>query len=119
MWEWTAARGINCPAKGARLPGFKVAGAEKGDAKKLLAGINQRILVLKGESGHMAIYLDNSATTFLKSDTVYQAVDSYLRRIGVSSGRGVYRQTLEDDGLIYQARKMLGRLFNVNDVTQK
>ncbi len=66
----------------------------------------------------MAIYLDNSATTYPKPETVCQAVDHYLRHIGVSSGRGAYRRALEADGLIYNTRKLLSQLFNIKDVTR-
>ncbi|MDO9527576.1 MAG: aminotransferase class V-fold PLP-dependent enzyme [Syntrophales bacterium] len=63
----------------------------------------------------MAIYLDNAATTYPKPEAV-TAVDHYMRHIGASSGRGAYRRALEADGLVFKTRKLLGRLFNIEDV---
>ena len=36
------------------------------------------------------IYLDNAATTKYKPEEVYDAVNFYLREVGVSPGRGSY-----------------------------
>ncbi|MBE3581261.1 MAG: aminotransferase class V-fold PLP-dependent enzyme [Thermoanaerobacteraceae bacterium] len=66
----------------------------------------------------MGIYLDNAATSFPKPETVYKAVDDYLRRIGASSGRGAYRRALEAGRVVYEARHNLGRLFNVRDASR-
>ena len=41
-----------------------------------------------------------------------------MRHNGSSSGRGAYRRALEADRLVYQARRSLGRLFGVGDVSQ-
>lgn len=66
----------------------------------------------------MGIYLDNAATSYPKPEAVYEAVEYYLRHLGASSGRGAYRRALEADNLVYQARKLLGRLFNIKDVSR-
>ncbi len=65
----------------------------------------------------VAIYLDNAATTYPKPEAVYKAIDHYLRHIGASAGRGAYRRALEADGLVFKTRKLLGRLFNIADVS--
>lgn len=66
----------------------------------------------------MAIYLDNAATTYPKPEAVYTAIDHYMRHIGASAGRGAYRRALEADGLVFKTRKLLGRLFNIEDVSR-
>lgn len=66
----------------------------------------------------VAIYLDNAATTYPKPEAVYAAVDHYMRNIGASAGRGAYRRALEADGLVFKTRKLLGRLFNIEDVSR-
>ncbi|HBT46800.1 MAG TPA: cysteine desulfurase [Peptococcaceae bacterium] len=66
----------------------------------------------------MAIYLDNAATSFPKPSRVYEAMNDYMRRIGVSAGRGAYKLALEADRVLYEARSNLGRLFNVQDASR-
>lgn len=66
----------------------------------------------------MAIYFDNAATSYPKPEAVYAAVDHYMRNIGASAGRGAYRRALEADGLVFKTRKVLGRLFNIEDVSR-
>lgn len=63
----------------------------------------------------MAIYLDNAATSFPKPETMLQEMNHYLTEVGTSAGRGSYRRALEADNLVYQTRKLLGRLFNIQD----
>jgi len=63
----------------------------------------------------MQVYFDNAATSYPKPEEVYQAVEHFMREIGVSSGRGAYRKALEADRIIYEARRSLAELFNVND----
>lgn len=66
----------------------------------------------------MPTYLDNAATSFPKPEVVYEAVDYYMREIGVSAGRGAYQRALKADNLVYRARKNLARLFNVGDISR-
>lgn len=66
----------------------------------------------------MPIYLDNAATSFPKPESVYQAVNNFLRNIGASSGRGAYRKALQADKIAFQTRKSLARLFNVQDASR-
>lgn len=60
----------------------------------------------------MAIYLDNAATSFPKPMEVADAVYDFMVGIGVSSGRGAYRQAMKADSLVYETRKLLCSLFN-------
>lgn len=66
----------------------------------------------------MAVYLDNAATSFPKPEAVYEAMDRYIRNIGVSTGRGAYKLALEADRIVYETRFALGRLFNIKDVSR-
>ncbi|MCL4514495.1 MAG: aminotransferase class V-fold PLP-dependent enzyme [Firmicutes bacterium] len=66
----------------------------------------------------MGIYLDNAATSYPKPETVYRAVDAFMREIGASSGRGAYRQALLADKVVFSAREALGKLFGINDVSR-
>lgn len=66
----------------------------------------------------MRVYMDNAATSFPKPEVVYVTVDEFMRRIGVSAGRGAYRQALEADRIIYETRRSLATLFNIRDVTR-
>lgn len=58
------------------------------------------------------IYLDNAATTWPKPESVYQAVDGYLRNNGATAGRGVYREAVEADRIVETARHRVAQLIN-------
>jgi cysteine desulfurase/selenocysteine lyase len=58
------------------------------------------------------LYLDNAATSWPKPESVYQAVDRYLRSNGAGAGRGVYREAVEADRLVEGARQRVARLIN-------
>lgn len=63
------------------------------------------------------IYLDNSATTLKKPNTVIQAVTVALSQLG-NSGRGVHTDSLKSSEIIFQARQSLCRLFNGEQARQ-
>ncbi|WP_026394303.1 aminotransferase class V-fold PLP-dependent enzyme [Acetobacterium malicum] len=63
----------------------------------------------------MDIYLDNAATTFPKPLAVPEAIFDYIVNNGGTSGRGSYEKAILADGLVYQTRKSLAKLFNHND----
>ena len=60
------------------------------------------------------IYFDNAATTKYKPDSVYDAVNYYLREMGVSPGRGSYSLGIEASRKLYQARKTVGHFFGLS-----
>ena len=66
----------------------------------------------------MSVYFDNAATSFPKPESVYQAVDHFQRTIGASPGRGTYSKAREADQVIYETRVLLGKLFNIADVSR-
>ena len=60
------------------------------------------------------IYFDNAATTKYKPDEVYDAVNYYLREVGVSPGRGSYSIGIEASRMLYQSRITIGRYFGMS-----
>lgn len=60
------------------------------------------------------IYFDNAATTKYKPDEVYDAVNFYLREIGVSPGRGSYSIGIEASRMLYKARCTVGKYFGMS-----
>jgi len=58
------------------------------------------------------IYLDNSATSFPKPDSVYEFMHSFYCTKGVSPGRSGFDAALEAEDMVTSTRKMLTRLFN-------
>lgn len=61
------------------------------------------------------IYLDNSATTFPKPETVYQFMDEFYRKHGVNPGRSGFDAAIETEEIVFNTRKMLTELFNGDD----
>lgn len=59
------------------------------------------------------IYFDNAATTKYKPDEVYDAVNYYLREIGVSPGRGSYSLGIEASRMLYKSRCTIGKYFGM------
>ena len=61
------------------------------------------------------IYLDNAATSWPKPAAVYEAVDRYLRFNGAPAGRGAYREAVEVERLVSDARKRVATLIGESD----
>jgi cysteine desulfurase family protein len=66
----------------------------------------------------MTIYLDNSATTFPKPESVYSAVDHAFRNLGANPGRGGHRMSLESARLVLDARDAVAELFEIADASR-
>ena len=66
----------------------------------------------------MGIYLDNAATSFPKAPGVAKAVYDFMEDIGATAGRGAYQRALQADRFVYEARKVIGNLFNYNDFSR-
>ena len=62
------------------------------------------------------IYFDNAATTKYKPESVYEAVNFYLREIGVSPGRGSYGIGIEASRMLYKSRCVVGKYFGMSRV---
>lgn len=61
------------------------------------------------------IYLDNAATSWQKPPSVYEAVDRYMRFNGAPAGRGAYREAVEVERLVNDARKRIANLIGASD----
>lgn len=59
------------------------------------------------------IYFDNAATTKYKPDEVIEALNFYLRDIGVSPGRGSYSLGIEASRMLYKSRTTVGKYFGL------
>lgn len=60
-------------------------------------------------------YFDNAATTFPKPESVYRAMDSFLRTSAGNPGRGVHRLAMAAHEAIDETRQLLARLFGAAD----
>ncbi|MDE6640265.1 MAG: aminotransferase class V-fold PLP-dependent enzyme [Acetatifactor sp.] len=60
------------------------------------------------------IYFDNAATTKYKPDEVIEAVNYYLRDVGVSPGRGSYSLGIEASRMLYKSRTAVGKYFGMS-----
>jgi cysteine desulfurase family protein len=61
------------------------------------------------------IYLDNAATSFPKAPGVADAVKHFLTEIGANAGRSSYQSARQSSRLIYQTRKLLAKLLQVDN----
>jgi cysteine desulfurase / selenocysteine lyase len=58
------------------------------------------------------IYLDNSATSFPKPESVYDFMDKFYREHGVNPGRSGFDAALEAEEIVANTRKLLTGFFN-------
>jgi cysteine desulfurase family protein len=63
----------------------------------------------------MDVYLDNAATSWPKPETVYQAVDHFMREVGATPGRGGHRREEAAQRIADQTRIALAQLFHAPD----
>ncbi len=61
------------------------------------------------------VYLDNAATSFPKPESVYRAVDKFLRHVGASPARGSYIKAQDSEKILIKARFKLAQLLGVAD----
>ncbi len=61
------------------------------------------------------IYLDNAATSYPKPDCVYDFMNSFYRRCGVSPGRSGFDAALEAEELVMDTRKLLTAMFKAGN----
>jgi len=61
------------------------------------------------------IYLDNAATSWPKPAAVYTAIERAARELGAPAGRGVYREAVEVERLMVEARRRAAELVGVRD----
>lgn len=61
------------------------------------------------------LYFDNAATTFPKPPRVYDAVNDYMRNVGVGAGRSAHRQAVAASRTLFDARERCAEVFGVRD----
>ncbi len=61
------------------------------------------------------IYLDNAATTFPKPESVYRAMDEFLRERGANPGRAGHRMSVEAEQEIEKARVTVARFLGMKN----
>jgi cysteine desulfurase/selenocysteine lyase len=61
------------------------------------------------------IYLDNAATSFPKPESVYQAIDEFMRKGGGSPARGSYVKAQESERKVVRLRSKISQLFGISD----
>jgi len=61
------------------------------------------------------IYLDNAATSRRKPETVYAAVDAFMRNVGASPARSVHGYGIEASRIVESAREEVSGLLGVSD----
>jgi cysteine desulfurase family protein len=61
------------------------------------------------------IYLDNAATSWPKPDSVYEAVDRYLRLSGAPAGRSVYAEANQANQTVAAARAAAARFIGAGE----
>ncbi len=59
------------------------------------------------------IYFDNAATTKYKPDEVIEALNFYIRDVGVSPGRGGYSLGIDASRMLYKSRTTVGKYFGM------
>lgn len=57
------------------------------------------------------IYLDNASTTYPKPERVYDAMDKFLRELGVSPGRGGYESAVQVGHVVAETRNKIAKFF--------
>ena len=68
-------------------------------------------------SQEMRRYLDNAATSWPKPESVYVACAQTAREIGVAAGRGGYREAIQGNQMIKQARSLVAELVGGADAS--
>ena len=63
----------------------------------------------------MSAYLDNAATSWPKPESVYRAVDHFMREVGATPGRGGHRREEEAARIADETRAALADLFHAPD----
>ncbi|MFT5525188.1 MAG: cysteine desulfurase/selenocysteine lyase, partial [Pirellulaceae bacterium] len=61
------------------------------------------------------IYLDNAATSWPKPNSVYDAVDRWMRELGAPAGRSSYGEAEEVERLVGQSRNRTAQLIGCTD----
>ncbi|MBC7242346.1 MAG: aminotransferase class V-fold PLP-dependent enzyme [Anaerolineae bacterium] len=60
----------------------------------------------------MAVYLDNAATSWPKPESVYRAVEDFMRNVGATPGRGGHWREEQAQRIATEARQAIAQLVN-------
>ncbi|MBU0566451.1 aminotransferase class V-fold PLP-dependent enzyme [bacterium] len=63
----------------------------------------------------MLVYFDNGATSWPKPESVYRAMDDYMRNVGASPGRSGHKLSLCAGRILYETREAVAKLFGVSN----
>ncbi len=66
----------------------------------------------------MEVYLDTAATSRIKPEEVYLAMDRFMREIGASPDRSVHSPGIAAGRIVAETRKKLAQLFGVTDAAR-
>ncbi len=61
------------------------------------------------------IYLDNAATSWPKPEPVYVAMAQYLQHCGAPAGRSAYREAVQANNLVQDARRYVAEFMGADD----
>jgi len=61
------------------------------------------------------IYFDNAATSWHKPDSVYNAMNYFMRKVGANPGRSGHSKSIEAARIVYETRQAVAKLFGVKD----
>ena len=62
------------------------------------------------------IYLDNAATSFLKPESVYNAVYKTMKLYAGNPGRSGHKLSMKANEIIYDAREQVADFFGIDSV---
>lgn len=62
------------------------------------------------------IYLDNSATSFPKPASVYNAVNNAMQKFGANPGRSGHKMSIMAAEQVYKCREAVARIYNIKSV---
>ncbi len=66
----------------------------------------------------MEVYLDTAATSRKKPNSVYEAMDHFMRRVGASPGRSVHGPGIAASRIVTGAREKLANLLGAGDASR-
>ncbi len=62
------------------------------------------------------IYLDNSATTFPKPKSVYNAVNNAMQNIAANPGRSGHKMSITAAEKVFECRRLVAELYNIDTI---
>ncbi|MBI3838948.1 MAG: aminotransferase class V-fold PLP-dependent enzyme, partial [Planctomycetia bacterium] len=73
--------------------------------------------MIQNASDKPRIYLDNAATSWPKPESVYSAVDNYLRNLGAPAGRSGYAEAIGVSQAVETTRRQIAGMLGLADPT--